>query len=133
MRPSGSRSLLSALKSVLPVLIVVGFVVWALVRQRARGELDVEASTEAPEIEDTAEQDATEHPQPEDTADEASTDPPQSGPTRVRWEPPVRLTPVPPRPTGASDRVDQPTPGSRTRGRIEDLLERARNDDEGAA
>jgi hypothetical protein len=136
MRPSaGRRSALSALTSALPVLVVVAFIVWTLWRRRsAHDSVDVEAVLPIvgptpmgePEL-STIESDAL-----------GPTGPAAASPTPVRWEPPVRSAdPLPNRPEKAHTEESPPgedaRPGSRPRGRIEDLLERARLDDEGAA
>jgi hypothetical protein len=113
---------LSALKRTLPLLLVAGFVLWALWRHRVVGDRPQRIRPLA-------------QPDPVDTADSLDQpDSPQSSPTPVRWEPPVKSAPpVPPRPTGVPAPGGEADPASRRRGRIEDLLERARHDDEGAA
>jgi hypothetical protein len=130
---------LSALKGALPVLIAVGFVLWVLVRRRrVRDGLGAEAVQSTGRSDSTGQLDSTNHSDSIDQPDSPVVDqphsptaPPRATPTPVRWEPPVRSGPPLPRPSRVPDPSDEAA--ARSRRRIEDLLERAKNEDEGAA
>ena len=125
--------MLSALKSALPVLIAVGFVLWVLVRRgRVRDELGAEAVRSMGQPDSARQLDSID--QPDSRAVDQPHSPtaaPRASPTPVRWEPPVRSGPPLPRPSRVPDPADEAA--ARSRRRIEDLLERAKNEDEGAA
>jgi hypothetical protein len=136
---------LSTLAGLLSVALLIAFVLWVLWRRRsfesaARLERLEPTSTEPPEASTT------------ESAEAWSTEwielpPPASVVvTPVRWEPPLRSGQAPPgsaqpsasgEPSASSPSEgagqDGAAAGPQRRGRIEDLLERARLEDEGAA
>jgi hypothetical protein len=132
MRRSGKRSALSSVAGILPVALAIGFVLWVLWRRGSAGRPELVAAPQ---------------PNASRTEEAGLPSPAPQRLTPVHWEPPSRSTdPLAPSPAPSTASSPAPSaasspslgsaedaPESRARGRIEDLLERARLEDEGAA